>query len=901
MNNLQLLYSKEIINKISNIRVLVLGADTVGQESIRCLSLLGVKYFIITDPTPVTNKYSNRLINFKTSEKLNTLAKYSISLAKQINPDVYTKELGKVSYSTLSNLFQMDEYRPDIILYTCDYIISIADLEKLSVEYSVKYIVGLNNSLFGYIYSYFGKYFNTVSNISFPKNFLTGYKQINNHMLLCNFQNNSIPNDKIVKLKTISTEILVEIVERGADQSIYFKCTPELLAFININSNVFIANDNGKSIDFKQFSEHIVNKNYDIFSLSNTINSNQLYENYTSYIKKPSMANKFFETYAMDSRFYPLSKLIGSLVANETIKLANGLAPLEKDLLFNLNDVMGKNIAKSSRNHAIDYDLHINIDRELLHSIKNKYITVVDLDPISTELVNSLAIMGFCQSKSSLINIINYSQVEDSSLKNQIVNSAYKSSIKFTNNIELDNDKVFSYNYWNGQDLLVCSSNNSYKINLDQIATEYSKPFLEISQTNINCYVPNKTNTYIDNLDFSSNTQLEHITTNYLSSKEDCIKYAIEQFKLLFETVIDEYTLFIGSRENYISYIRQQSNCYIKKHIELLIIFLELLVDPQAFEFIEKIYNYIFIYPINDLLESKDIVWGLGKYKPNIVYFNNLLEEYPNYISTIYSYIDNNIIQLPKYNIDMAKNYTSIYKDDYVYNYNPSNSEIEELISMLDMIEIPEDLEPIPSIKIDSKHLDVIYTMASINSLLYNLETVDYVDVYRAICPCSYDPISVSISASIATCEAIQYFNNKKPHRYIVDTVHNIYRVMEMPKPIDIYNGMYSKVLNTNISTIPECFDRWKNIHINCVQDSCYTLTSLINILDSDYGIVAREISINKTIIYSDIEKSYIDKNLENILFGLAIRKSKNIAIQVIPLEKEGRPTVTPPIYISLN
>jgi hypothetical protein len=220
---------------------------------------------------------------------------------------------------------------------------------------------------------------------------------------------------------------------------------------------------------------------------------------------------------------------------------------------------------------------------------------------------------------------------------------------------------------------------------------------------------------------------------------------------------------------------------------------------------------------------------------------------------------------------------------------------------MLDMIEIPEDLEPIPSIKIDSKHLDVIYTMASINSLLYNLETVDYVDVYRAICPCSYDPISVSISASLATCEAIQYFNNKKPHRYIVDTVHNIYRVMDMPKPIDIYNGMYSKELNTNISTIPECFDRWKNIHINCVQDSCYTLTSLINILDSDYGIVAREISINKTIIYSDIEKSYIDKNLENILFGLAIRKSKNIYIQVIPVEKEGRPTVTPPIYISLN
>jgi hypothetical protein len=846
-----------MLNKhIRDIRVLVIGADTIGQQAIKCLATMGVEKFIITDPTPVTNRYSNRLINFRDCKKQDTLAKYSIALAKQINPNVFIKELGKVNITTLTNLFQMEQYRPDIILYTCEYIISITDLEKLCDQFNSKYIVGLNNSLFGYLYSYPGKELVLKENLK--KHSLIGYSILDSQEIVCRLSSPINTDQSNVLFRDRFTEIIVDIVSIKIDiNSIVIKYTPEIIAFLNLNKNLYLETYTNRTVQFRHFSNHV---DYSVFSLGHNNNQNNgLFENYTDYIKKPSVANKYFETFAMDSRFYPLSKMIGSLVANQVLQQTT---PLEKGLLFNFNELVGKNIAKSSRGHVLDYDLHINIDRELLHIIKNKYITIVDTDIVANETIDTLAMMGFCQGRSSKMTVVNYSDIP------LLLD---KCQIKEIRGIPLDNEKIFSYNYWQGQDLLICSSSESqYKNYLDKIAIRYNKPYIETRSSNIQSYIPNQTYTYIDTIDNSDKPIIDSI--------DNTIEHAIQWFKILFNEIIIEYNFLTDGLDAYKNYIQKYSLDTQKIHIELLIILLELLFDPSresAMEYIEKLYNYIYLYT-----------------QANIhIDFATLVDEYPEHIKSIYEYLDRHIVRLPK--CDLSINIKS--NIDKNYDLSTTVEEIDSLLSLLDTLEL-NNIEKLSPCTIDR---NMVFTISSIFSIVFGIEKINITDIDKQLGNYSY--IESQVYSSLVTVEAMLYFSNKKPHKYHIDIAKNIYRVIEMPKPIDIYNGIYSKELKTNVSTIPECFDRWKQIHINCVQDSCYTLTSLLNILDSDYSIVAKEIAIKNKIIYSDTETGYIEQNLEHILFKLGIRKSKYIEVGVVPVEKEGRPTVTPPIYISLN
>ena len=847
-----------MLNKhIRDIRVLVIGADTIGQQAIKCLATMGVEQFIITDPTPVTNRYSNRLINFKSIEKQDTLAKYSIALAKQINPNVFTKELGKVNITTLTNLFQMEQYKPDIILYTCEYIISIVDLEKICDRFNSKYIIGLNNSLFGYLYYYPGKELILKENLK--KHSLIGYSVLGSQEIECEFSGPIYTDQKTILFRDKLTEILVDIISISSS-GLVIKPTPEIIAFITLNKNIFVETYTKRTVQFRHFSDHL---EYSIFSLGHNSNQNNgLFENYIDYIKKPSVANKYFETFAMDSRFYPLSKMIGSLVANQVLEKTT---ILEKGLLFNFNYLMGKNIAKSTRGHVLDYDLHINIDRDLLHIVKNKYITIVDIDSVSKETINTLSMMGFCQGRSSKMTVVNYS---DTPLLLD------KCQVKEIRGVSLDNEKIFSYNYWQGQDLLICSSNESrYKELLDKISTRYSKPYIVTRCGDIQSYIPKQTYTYLDTIDSSDKPIIESI-----NNSDDCIKKSIEWFELLFNKLIIEYNLLLDGLDNYKHYIQKYSLDTQKIHIELLVILIELLFEPgreSALEYIEKLYNYIYVYP----------------YVNSSINFAHIADEYPEYIESIYQFLDKHIVRLPKYNSIQVINST-IGSD---YNSSSTVEEIDSLLSLLDTLEL-NDMEKLSPCTIDR---NMVFTISSIFSIAFDLEKTNITDIDKHLG--IYNCIESQIYSSLVTIEAMLYFSNKKYHKYHIDIANNIYRVIEMPKPIDIYNGIYSNELKTNVSTIPECFDRWKNIHINCVQDSCYTLTSLLNILDSDYSIVAKEIAINNKIIYSDTETGYIEQNLEHILFKLGIRKSKYIQVCVIPVEKDGRPTITPPIYISLN
>ena len=62
------LYSRQIgavgsntMNKLLNMKVCLVGAGAVGQETIKCLSLLGIQQLHIYDPTIITKKIKNSI------------------------------------------------------------------------------------------------------------------------------------------------------------------------------------------------------------------------------------------------------------------------------------------------------------------------------------------------------------------------------------------------------------------------------------------------------------------------------------------------------------------------------------------------------------------------------------------------------------------------------------------------------------------------------------------------------------------------------------------------------------------------------------------------------------------------------------------------------------------------
>ena len=144
------------MNKLLNINVVIIGASTIGQEVIKCLALLGVKSIHIYDTCQLTKKMQKEL--YYVNENLSTKKK-SKSLAE--NAQLFSKELHNGIDSKTITKFELDY----ITLHDIHAVIvtKLLDLEVFKIEnhcmiHNIKFILGVNYELEGYIFSNFNNH-----------------------------------------------------------------------------------------------------------------------------------------------------------------------------------------------------------------------------------------------------------------------------------------------------------------------------------------------------------------------------------------------------------------------------------------------------------------------------------------------------------------------------------------------------------------------------------------------------------------------------------------------------------------------------------------------------------------------------------------------------------------------
>jgi hypothetical protein len=129
----------------------------------------------------------------------------------------------------------------------------------------------------------------------------------------------------------------------------------------------------------------------------------------------------------------------------------------------------------------------------------------------------------------------------------------------------------------------------------------------------------------------------------------------------------------------------------------------------------------------------------------------------------------------------------------------------------------------------------------------------------------------------------------------------NEYLLFDCNKPLLYYDVMYSETYAMKVSTKPEQFSTWDRITINSENDSCFTMDSLISILNNDHNIYPEMITFGKKIIYknTDIENELKKLNLLHIIKDnrkIVKKLEGKVIFDMVVYDNNGIPVITPPI-----
>ena len=141
---------KQTMQKLMDIKVLLIGAESIGLECAKCLSLLGINTLHILDNDKLTKKKATNLyyVNKDAKKMSDNIALFS----KELNQSLHTEIWSKLSFKKI-----MDK-NIDIVIVTKIANHDINGLDQLCAEKNIKFVMGLNYELEGYIFSNFNNH-----------------------------------------------------------------------------------------------------------------------------------------------------------------------------------------------------------------------------------------------------------------------------------------------------------------------------------------------------------------------------------------------------------------------------------------------------------------------------------------------------------------------------------------------------------------------------------------------------------------------------------------------------------------------------------------------------------------------------------------------------------------------
>ena len=924
------LYSRQIgvlgsktMKQMSNLKVIVLGCDTIGTEMAKSLVLMGVNKIYLFDNTPYNKIHYGRLL-----EKSSNGTKLSV-VCKIFLDNLHTSTTVEVVTKKSEAELLIKKKKINVVVLTKNK--DISKVEELCVKTKIPFIFGYNSELIGYIFVNFGKW-EVLDKDGEPvfQSYIHS-KQILEESIILKFKTSEIPNSKKFKLSNKKEIVYGELIKTEIESNFNEKYLVVTLKKEENISNILLYPNllytevkSAEKISHLKFKKYIKKNNYQYIDTESSFNRNDdLYKNYTKFILTNNTnhyPSDFVER--KDNKFYLLGAMIGGLLAQEVIKTTHKYTPITQDILFNFRNLFGKEKYKSGIKFT---DIGCLLDKKLIIKMKKIKAFMIGCGALGCEISKNLGMMGFCGFKNSNLTITDMDSIELSNLTRQFLfqkedigeqksDVVKKKLVKYCPNLNVNsyneqvgpnNENKFNYKFWENKSIIINALDNvEARQYVDSKCVIFKKPLFESGtlgvKGNVQVIIPGKTATYSEIVDPPEKNVPMCTIRNFPNNINHCIEWSLNIFDKLFNTGLRDMNKFIDSKDEFIRYMNDVEN--EKECIERynLVYYLFNAVHKKNILSITQLVNFIYKYyftdiikeilethPVNSMDDDGKLFWSGNKIKPNLIDSIDILEK--QVFISISTLLD----------IDIEITHIPINNNISIMDKTCINRLSEGKKSYL--------RKPLPYDKDNDIHMTCLVHLTNIRAVCYNIpegETIDIKLISGKIIPAL--STTTSIISALVVLDIIKYLAGIQTYSETnINIGVNAFTRYKAFKPKITYNNMFHPDYGMDIKTAPCHFSTWDTVCINGNKNSVNTNIELYHYIKDTHDIGNIEMITSESfIIYSDRTKQV--RNMKEIYTYYKKMKGYNISfkepllLEVMSFDKDLVPVLIPNILFTL-
>ena len=930
------------MKKISNLNILVIGADTIGTEMIKSLALMGVKKIYLYDQTIYSNIHYGRLITEDTC-KNRTLSYICKDFIDTLDTGIIIEQVYH-----LSSIYILIEENliNGVVVTDISKKVNILDMEMRCMIHTIPFILGINIELTGYIFVNFGKWKieDKMDEVKLS-GYILDYDSSSDDIITIKVDCSSKPISPLFSLASGSHTHILEAqsyktLQKGEDNKKYlyvsFERKDTILSIFEEPNIIFNELPIRETIHHNSFNTVITGQNYKYINLHTSFSQNDdLHIAITNYISNPTSEYPFKNMNSKHSKFYIIGSLIGGILAQEVIKITGKYEPLNQELLIDYNDLRGIDLYKS-RNTFIDIQSLFN--KDTIKKMKKMKVFMVGCGALGCEISKNLGMMGFSTTKKAGLRITDMDTIELSNLSRQFLFqnndiqklksdvvkkklNIYTPEMKvesYSLKVGKETDNVFNRSFWEENDIIINALDNiEARKYVDNKCFIHEKPLFESgtlgTKGNVQAIIPFRTATYSEIKDPPSDSIPMCTIRNFPNNIDHCIEWCLGIFDKVFDQGISDLNMMATDKEGLIGLLDKIENETIKNerlnilfHLYTFYSSLGIFIDENhieilAFNIISLgcfIYKKYYIDVIKEILdthpdEDGSTFWSGNKLKPKLLNYSEILDS--TYFISILQVLDyENTVDIAAYinptilnEVDLTDKSSIMYANILKYATSEDYCEIGEIVYDKDF----------------NNHNQLLHSWVNTRAICYNIAPTDSLTIKLKsgkIIPAL--STTTSIISAFVVLDIIKYLNNMNKYTEInINIANNTYNVYQAQYPTPTYNNMLHPDYGFKVKTIPKDFDTWARISVN--KKNVKTLFELLRFLKKKYDIRPSLITCGECIVYD----SNINRNLDMIEIYDFMSKSKKIpfdlknklVLDMISFDNNGVPILTPPIIYS--
>jgi len=911
---------KDVMHKLNVASVLVVGYNTLSQEIIKNLALLGINKISI-DQNNILENYQKTGLYYSQDNYLSKL--------KELNPTINIDNVSIIDELIQHNNTNIINY--NLVIVTNLLIKDAIIINNLLHNLNIPFIMTGCYGLMGFIFNDFCDNYmiNDIDGEDYENliieeingkiiKFRDNHKLSEKDILLCN-------NDHEIFVKQILTPFSIEVAD-DINQDILFyntiikKKIKTCITFDTLENNLqnpnFTVSD--FSVPFNRSSQlHSLHKAYCelINNYDYNYNNNHFESFYNNYLK---LNNNDHESLLLSQKFYytskgdllPFASIIGGIVSHEVLKLlGHKYIPIQQwfyfdyfdlindiDLELELKNILNKTLFKPNDKYEGIYNIFgINItDR-----IQNSRPFIIGSGAIGCELLKNLGMLGVKNitiTDNDNIEISNLSRQflfnDKDILKSKSVVAAEKIKlmnpdvdvISYEHKVCNETENIFDIKFHKKIDIYLNALDNvEARIYMDMQSNKYEIPLIDSgtmgSNGNVQVILPYITENYRSSKDPDESNNIPICTIKSFPYKQE---HTIQWARELFE---NEFIVLPNLITKYKNIDKLNELNQIDKNLLLkqLSKYINFKVDEESFnKILLTIYYENFDKSIDELIQKyKDDVDNKRKLPIKIKFTRRMINNYMISGFNILNQIFNSNIKFNKISIDpiIIDINETIDKNDETYNTQLLMTIINN-IPNINKIEFDKDNDNL-------QHIFWINECSNIRNTQYLIPITDIYQTRKIagkIIPAMITTTSIIAGFQILEfIKIIKYYNVniRRNHKYDKKYLNlNVYHYKNrfVNLNINYYDGIepvkckkYYKIDNTELNKTNH-FSIWSKIFIGNNNNT----KNIINLISGIYNK-------NVEFITSDNKPVY---DGENILIETINLNSNNLVLlEDVPVE----------------